>query len=580
MRVDAQAVRAVLLRSSLQRRKSMKRTTSELERGRAAYAQRAWADAYAALVSADRHSPLAEDDLEKLALSAGLSGHDAEMLQAHERLYQLRLDGERAAPAARAAFWIGFRLSSMREIGKASAWLQRAQRLAERAEEGCVEQGYLLLPAIHRQLAAGEYGEASATASAAVALAERFADPDLLALGRNLQGRALVCMGELERGLCLLDEAMLPAANGELSPIVTGLVYCNVIASLQRVYALQRAREWTDALGRWCAQQPQLVPFAGTCLVHRSEILQLGGAWNEASDEARRCSQHASVSGQDAVGSAFYQLAEIQRLRGELDAAEASYRSASEHGREPQPGLALLRLAQGQGAAAQNTIRRVLGAVTDPLLRAQHLPAYVEIMLAGGELEHAREACGELELIAQRFDTEILLAIAAHARGAIQLADGDAQGAVPCLRRAFDVWQQVGAPYLAARLRVLIARACSALGDHDGAALELDAARAVFTQLGAARDLAALDTLSPRPVESPAGTATATSATRAPAHGLSARELEVLRLLATGKTNKAIAHALFLSEKTVDRHVSNIFDKLDVHTRAAATAYAYAHALL
>ncbi|HMI93310.1 MAG TPA: hypothetical protein VK509_18190, partial [Polyangiales bacterium] len=402
----------------------MKRTTSELERGRAAYAQRAWADAYAALLRADQDTPLADEDLERMVLSAGLSGRDAEMLQLHERLYHRHLEADNALPAARAAFWIGFRLTSMRELGKASAWLQRAQRLAERASDGCAEQGYLLLPTIHRQLGAGEHRDALATATTAVALAERFGETDLLALGRNLQGRALIHIGEIERGLALLDEAMLSAANGELSPIVTGLVYCNVIASFQRVYALQRAREWTTALERWCASQPQLVPFAGTCLVHRAEILQLGGAWSEASEEARRCSEGASVIGQDAVGSAFYQQAEIQRLRGELELAEATYRSASEHGREPQPGLALLRLAQGQGGAAQNTIRRVLGASSDPLQRAQFLPAYMEIMLAGGELEQARSACDELEQIAQRFDTEILVAIAAHARGAILLAEG------------------------------------------------------------------------------------------------------------------------------------------------------------
>jgi DNA-binding CsgD family transcriptional regulator len=558
----------------------MKRTTSELERGRTAYAQRAWADAYGALLRADQHAPLDDEDLERLALAAGLSGHDAEMLQLQERLYHQRLEADRGLPAARCAFWIGFRLTSMREMGKASAWLQRAQRLAERASEGCVEQGYLLLPTIHRQLGAGEFDEALVAAGQAVALAERFADRDLLALGRKLQGRALINLGELERGLALLDEAMLPAVDGELSPIVTGLVYCNVIATFQRVYALERAREWTAALARWCAAQPQLVPFAGSCLVHRAEILQLGGAWNEASEEARRCSEGAAVAGQDAVGSAFYQQAEILRLRGEHEAAEAAYRSASEHGREPQPGLALLRLAQGQGAAAQSTIRRVLGATGDPLQRAQFLPAYVEIMLAGDELEHARDACQELARIAARFGTEILAALAAHARGAILLAEGDAQGALPPLRQAFAVWQRIGAPYLAARLRMLIARSCSALGDDDGAALELDAARAVFAQLGAARDLAAATTLAaerPAPGTAPAPGAPAAGA---PPHGLSARELEVLRLIATGKTNKAIAQALFLSEKTVDRHVSNIFDKLDVHSRAAATAYAYAHRLL
>ena len=551
----------------------MSRTTkTELERGRSACAQRAWADAYAALSRADQQDPLADPDLELLALAAGLSGQDSERQQVLERLYQRRLDTGEELRAANAAFWIGFRLFAFGEMGKASAWLQRAQRLADRAEQGCAEQGYLLLPTINRHLAAGDHLQARALAEQAVAIGERFAAPDLLALARCLLGRALVFAGEVDAGLAVLDEVMLSATSGELSPVVPGLVYCNVIASLQRVYALQRAREWTAALASWCATQPQLVPFAGTCLVHRAELLQLSGEWTEASAEAQRCCDQGAPGGA-VVGDALYQQAEIQRLRGELELAEATYRSASELGREPQPGLALLRLAQGQGAAAQNAIRRVLSAQVDPLQRAQFLPAFVEIMLAGGELAAAREACQELEGLAQRFGGDILSAIAAHARGAVLLAGNDPQAALQPLHQAFAVWQQLGAPYLAARLRVLIARACSALDDHDGAALERAAARGVFTQLGAARDLAALDAVE-RAASTPA------PATAGSVHGLSPRELEVLRLLATGKTNKAIAQALFLSEKTVDRHVSNIFDKLGVRTRAAATALAYEHSLL
>jgi DNA-binding CsgD family transcriptional regulator len=310
--------------------------------------------------------------------------------------------------------------------------------------------------------------------------------------------------------------------------------------------------------------QSQLVAFGGACLIHRSEILQLGGDWTEALSEARRAetrSERYTGSGADAS----YQQAEIHRLRGELSAAEAAYARASELGREPQPGLALLRLAQGKYEAAAAASRRVLLATTDPLERTRFLPAHVEIMLACSDLDEARRAAGELDSLAGRFDLEVLRAIAGHAAGAVALASGDAQGAIAPLRLAQEIWRNVGAPYLSARIRVLVARAFAALGDEDGAAMERDAAKKIFVELGAASDLAALE-----PAVS-SGTRPAAGA----AHKLSARELEVLRLVATGRTNKVIARELFLSEKTIDRHVSNIFNKLEVSSRAAATAWAY-----
>jgi DNA-binding CsgD family transcriptional regulator len=430
-----------------------------------------------------------------------------------------------------------------------------------------VEAGYLLLPTGQRHFVAGDFESAVAIAERAAAIGDRFGDRDLAVFARNWQGHALVQKGEVEAGLALLDEAMLAAAAGELSPIVTGLIYCSVIATCQRIYALDRAREWTSALAGWCAEQPQIVSFSGRCLVHRAEIMQLNGAWRDALEEARRAIQrHAVRLDPQATAAAFYQEAEVHRLQGEFAAAEDAYRNASQAGQEPQPGLALLRLAQGRKDVAASGIRSALGATTDRLQRARLLPAYVEIMLATGDLEEARAGCRELEATAADFGTEVLGAIAAHAKGALHLADGEAETALAPLRQAFRVWQQVGAPYLAARLRVLIGYACRAVGDEEGAGLELGAARSVFEELGAASDLAELEG----------------SARTAPPSvgGLTARELQVLRLVATGKTNKAIANDLSLSEKTVDRHVSNIFVKLDVPSRAAATAYAYEHKLI
>jgi ATP/maltotriose-dependent transcriptional regulator MalT len=365
----------------------------------------------------------------------------------------------------------------------------------------------------------------------------------------------------------ILDEAMLAVSAGELSPIMTGLIYCSVIEACQQVYALSRAREWTSALFRWCQQQPEMVAFTGTCLVRRAEILQLRGAWPDAMTEAHRACARSQEANKEPPGAAFYQLAEVHRLRGEFAAAEEAYRDASRLGCEPQPGLALLRAAEGRTDAAYASIRRVVNSASDPLQRTRLLPAYIEIMLAAGDVQEASSACRELEEIAENIDTDALRAMAANGRGAVALAQGDAQGALGPLRRAFDAWQQVEVPYAAARVRVLVALACRSLGDEETAALEFSLARSIFQQLGAAPDLARLDTLERHEP----------SVNR---QSLTPREFQVLRLITAGKTNKAIATELSLSERTIDRHVSNILTKLDVPSRAAATAYAYNQKLL
>jgi DNA-binding CsgD family transcriptional regulator len=310
------------------------------------------------------------------------------------------------------------------------------------------------------------------------------------------------------------------------------------------------------------------VAFTAACLVRRAEIMQLHGEWPGAIAEARRaCERVTHVPGRTPPAAAFYQQAEVHRLRGEFGRAEASYREASRGGWDPQPGLSLLRLAQGHVETAAAAMRRALGASTEPLARARLLPAHVEIMLAADDVESARSAVAELEEIATKFEASALAAMARQGRGAVHLAEGDAEAALVSLRRAARIWHDLKAPYHAARTRVLVGLACRVLGDDDGCALELEAARAAFAELGAAPDVQRIDRLTRR-------------ASSGGAHGLSPRELEVIRLVAAGKTNRAIATDLAISEKTVARHVGNIFTKLGLSTRAAATAYAYEHDLV
>ena len=374
-------------------------------------------------------------------------------------------------------------------------------------------------------------------------------------------------MGEVARGVAFLDEAMLAVTAGEVSPITVGTVYCAAIEAFGEIFDLRRAQEWTAALSAWCDAQPDLVPFRGRCLVYRTEIMEFHGLWGDADREARRA--QAWLSGppiEPAIGEAHYRRAELHRLRGKPAEAEHEYREASQWGRRPDPGLALLRLAAGDGIAAAASIRRALDETTG-MARARLLAPFVEIMLAVGDVAAARSATAELAALADRSGAALLLALAARAEGEVRLAEGDAREALTALRQAAARWQELDSPYESARVRVGIGRACRVLGDADAAELEFDAARRAFAALGAMPDLGRLDRLAGEGAADRPG-------------GLTGREIEILRLLATGRTNRAIAAGLTISERTVDRHVSNIYTKLDVSTRAAATAWAYEHDLV
>jgi len=543
------------------------KAASALERGRDAYAARAWVDAQALLRQADASEPLAPPDLTLLAIASYMLGRDDEWLAAHERTHHLHLEAGDAEAAARAAFWIGLSLALRGELGPAEGWFGRAQRLLDEREADCVERGFLLIAYGHGLLGAGDAAAAGVVGAEAAAIARRFGDRDLFAFAMLLQGQAAVFDARVTEGLHLLDEAMVAVMTEDLSPVVSGIAYCGVILTCQEVFELRRAREWTQALQHWWQQQPDMVAFTGRCLIHRAEILQLGGSWEDALEEARRACRRFNETNNPTAGLALYREAELLRLQGDLDGAERAYRAASRAGWEPQPGLAQLRLAQGQADAAEAAVRRAVAESADPLRRAVLLPAYVEIMLAAGELDEARAACDELETVAQRYSSGLLDAIAAYERGAVELAAGDVPRALELLRRALDSWRTLEVPYEVGRTRLLIGEACRILDDTDACELELEAALADFVRLGAVPDAARVERLLGRAPEREA-------------HGLSRRELEVLRLLAAGKSNRQIAATLVISEHTVARHVQNIFGKLRVSSRAAATAFAFEHGLV
>jgi DNA-binding CsgD family transcriptional regulator len=503
-----------------------------------------------------------------LATSTFMLGRDDEAIGVLERAHQAYLDAGDSLRAVRCAFWMGMNLAMRGDVGPASGWLGRAQRLLEREKSDCVERGYMLLPVAVQHEMAGNLETAAAAAHDAAAVGERFDDTELFALATHEHGNVLIKSGRVRDGMALLDEAMVAVTTGELSPIVTGIVYCGVILACQEVFEVRRAQEWTTALTRWCEGQPELVAFTGRCLVHRAEIMQLRGAWRDALEEARKASRRfVETTNRGAAGLAFYRQAELHRLQGEFAAADEAYKEASRFGWEPQPGLSQLRLAQGRSEAAAAAIRRVESELTEPLKRAALLPAYVEIMLAVGNTEDARRGCRELEEIAGMYESAMLEAMVEHERGAVAWAEGDAGGALIALRKSWQLWHELEVPYEVARVRVLIALVCRALGDEETAALELEAARSIFAELGASPDMARLDTLISR-VEP------------RDAHGLTVRELEVLRLVAAGKSNRDIASELVISEHTVARHLQNIFAKLGLGSRTAATAFAFEHDLV
>jgi DNA-binding CsgD family transcriptional regulator len=551
-----------------------------LHRGRSAFRAREWAEAFRQLSAADGLAPLGGNDLELLATSAFLAGHDDVSLDAWTRAYHDSCRDGKAPRAARCAFWMILQLLSSGEWARANGWLATARRLLEDGQHDCGERGLLSVIVSRAQLKDGNDAAAHDAAAEAIAMTDRFNDPDLKAFGCLAQGLVHVKRGEAVAAAALFDEAMVTVTTGDVSPIAIGVVYCAVIEACYEVLDLRRAREWTAVLAQWCGTQPDLVPFRGHCLVHRAETMRLGGAWlsamNEAAHACKRATESAGRegslrSGQPLrgypAGAAFYELAEICRVRGKFAEAEEAYRQASLHGRSPEPGLALLRATEGRTDTAVTAIRRVLDQPQKRWTRANVLAAAVEILARAGDLAAARAAAEELTAMARAIDAPFLRAHAAQARGTVLLAECEPRAALTELRIAWMAWQELEIPYEGARVRVMIGLAYRALDDEDAAAMEFDAARHVFLRLDAVPDLMRVDELF------------AVSPDATTPH-LTARELQIIRLLASGRTNRSIARQLTISQRTVDRHVSNILTKLNLPSRSAATAYAYQHNLV
>jgi DNA-binding CsgD family transcriptional regulator len=529
--------------------------------------RKAWRDAFSQLAASQAERPLPLDDLELLAQAAYLCGEDAASGKAWTEANQRSVEEGDWARAARCAFWLGVTLQARSERAQAGGWFARAQRVLDDNDHDCTERGWLQVVAGLKLHHERQYETSEKAWLNAIEIGRRFEDTDLQATARQGLGRILIKQGRISEGAPMLDEAMVAVLADEVSPIPAGIIYCSVIEACQEILDIARAQEWTAALSDWVDAQPDLVPYRGRCQIHRSEIMALGGRWPDAAAEVAQACEQLADPPQPQLGMALYQQAEIHRLRGEFDAAEAAYQAANEKAFVLQPGFALLKLAQGQTDAAVAAIKRAFEATSKTITRCRVLPAYVEIMLASGDFEAAASACDELAAIAEALDSPLLRGVAVRSKGALLVEKGDAKRALEVFSEAWGYWSELEAPYEVARLRVLSGIASQKQGDDHSAASEFKAARRAFEQLGAATDLKALDELTGTPPSEPPG-------------GLSPREVEILTLVARGKSNREIASELVISERTVARHMSNIFAKLDVTSRTAATAFAFENDLV
>src|SRR5215204_4367489 len=537
------------------------KTIDQLLQAREAFDRRDWALAFDSLRNA---SDLGPQDTVTMATAAYLVGDADEAIRTLQAGYQDRIKNGDALGAVRFACWLDLVLTMRGEMAVAGGWIARAHRLLESEPEDVVEGGYVLVHEYFEHLGRGDSVKAAETAGRIVQIARRFGDADLVAEGLNCQGRAMIGSGQVPEGLALLDEAMIGISAGEVSPIIAGSVYCSMVEACQELSDFSRAASWTIALTKWCDAQPGLVPFTGQCSLHRGQIMRLRGAYDEALAEFALAQRRYQIEGTVApAAKALTEQGDVLRILGKLDEAEAAYRRAAELGHEPQPGLLLSWLARGRTAAAISAVRRLLAETRSPVHRSWMLPAAVEVLVSARLLEEARQNSVEFTGIASAFGNSALRAMATYAAATVHLAFGETEEALSNARESGRLWSDLGSPYEAARARVVFARALREMGDEDSATAELAVARSTFARLSAAPATQEVDKL----------------LGRARPAGLTGREVEVLRLVAEGRSNPDIARVLVLSQKTVERHLSNIFVKLDVPSRTAAAAYAHEHGL-
>jgi class 3 adenylate cyclase len=458
------------------------------EAGREAFQRRAWGEAYELFTAADVDGALGGDDLERLATAAVLSGRADRHTHLLERAYAAHQAAENRKRAGYVATMLNHEYETKLQRAVAAGWLSRATRLLEQEEEA-PEHGYLEL---ERSLLAWKSQDFDAALEHAVRAEEigiRHGDRNLEVRALQRRAIALIEKGDLDAGRAFLDEASAAAISGELDPFSTVAVYCNTIGTCRDLADYARAGEWADTASAWCESQAASA-FPGLCRVNRAEVMRVKGQWAAAEEHAHQASEELKEWCPRVAGSAFYEIGEVRLRRGDLTGAEEAFREAHAYGKNPQPGLALLRLAQGRVDAASEAIGAALTDNAGQLSRARLLPARVEIAIRGGDLKTAREAAMELAEIAVMYGTSALEAAAVTTRGEVELAEGEFRASISTFRRAFDIWQDVGAPYEAAKTRLDLGLAYEKVGNREAAKLELEAARATFERLGAVLDAA------------------------------------------------------------------------------------------
>ena len=520
-----------------------------LTQARAAYAARDWARA-AARFDAVPTDQLCADDLAVYADAVWWLGRIEDNLRLSAAACDAFLAGSRPVEAAGAALVLGVFHLARGDEPQGLGWIGRAGHLLEGIPE-CPVHGLLLyLTGVEPSLHAGEPAAAVDAARRVQDLGRRLGQPDLVALGLNGEGRALIRSGQVTDGLRLLDEAMIAVVDGDVAPFMSGTLYCHTIAACHEVADVRRMTRWTVLAERWLATFPAAVAFGGLCAVHRAQLHLLQGRWDDAERTALQVVADLDANRIDYAAEAWYVVAEARRLRGDPSAADA-YDEAHARGRDPQPGRALLQLLGGDAAGAATSVRTALTAAgSDSLSRAPLCAAAVEIAVAAGRPDDASAAADELAATAASYSTSGLVAMASGARGALLLAGGHVEEALPVLRDACRRWRELGATRDVAVTCTRLAGAYRALGDEASAAAEDTRAQEAYEQLDV-----------PRP------------GSRAPG-GLSRREREVLTLVAEGRSNREIGEQLFISDRTVGRHLTNIFHKLGVTSRTQAARYA------